>query len=253
MGGHDPFFHHAGEPVGNASPRRPIVRFSAIGEAWRWFSAQPITWILAGVLVLIGNWGIEFIIHALFQVRPHVGPVGFRVPLPPRGHALHFVLLVVLNGFFLGGMFRMATLQLRGKRIEFTDLFDVSHVLTELAVGSALYGLIVFAAGLVCFVIPAFIAAGVLMFTIPLIVDARLSGPEALRRSWDTLKGEWLGATLFHTLVNMIAGIGVLFCCVGLPFTMPLYCLSISVLYRDAFHAKGIRGNEKPGGLDDMA
>lgn len=155
----------------------------------------------------------------------------------PAGGWLEVALSAVLNGFFLGGMFRMACLQVQGRRIDVGDLFGIRDVLPQLALGSAMVGLGCFFAAF-CFVIPAFILAGVWMFAIPLIVDGRLPAPEAIARSWHALKGQWLMATLFFLAANFVTYLGACCFCVGVLFTMPLYCLSVAVLYRDFFLGK---------------
>jgi hypothetical protein len=223
------------DPLGYAGVRRrPQVRLSAVGEAWAYFSAQAGTWLLTGFVAMIGNWAVLAVLSSLFG--KHQVARDFWVPFPPSGSWLNVLAVAVVNGFFVGGMFRMACLQLRGHRIGVSDLFSVTDVLTQLALGSALYALICAVGGVL--VIPGFIAAGVLMFTVPLIVDARLDATEAVRQSWYALKGQWLGATLFQFVMSLMLGIGYSCCCVGVPVTMPLYCLSISVLYRDALLAK---------------
>jgi hypothetical protein len=234
---------------GGAFARRTArVRFDAIGEAWRLFNAQAGAWLLAGLIVVIGNWAVNAGVYAVFghgvQRGGHVVPRAIFA-----GSPLNAVLAAVINGFFVGGMFRMACLQLRGQRISAGDLFSVTDVLAELFLGSALFGLACFAGGLLC-IFPAFIVAGVLMFTLPLIVDARLRAVDAISESWHALKGEWFTATVFHFLVNLLAGLGFCCFCVGLLFTMPLYCLSIAVLYRDTFLVKDPFAKDKPVGLE---
>jgi hypothetical protein len=96
------------------------------------------------------------------------------------------------------------------------------------------------------------VVAGVLMFTIPLVVDGRLAGTDAVRQSWHALKGQWLSAAAFHFVANLIAGLGACVFCVGILFTMPLYCLSVSVLYRDFFLDKGPDVLDKPVGPDPL-
>jgi uncharacterized membrane protein len=77
-----------------------------------------------------------------------------------------------------------------------------------------------------------------------------LPAGEAIRTSWRALSGQWLAATLFHFIASVIPGLGVVCCFVGLYFTLPLYCLSIAVLYRDFFLSKGWLGPAKPSGPD---
>jgi hypothetical protein len=217
----------------------PRVRFSALGEGWDLFWAQSGTWILTGLVVVVGNWALNAAAVQVLGERFHIRGVGFRIEVFSPRTWLHGVLSVVLNAFLLGGLFRMACLQLRGRRIEVGDLFGVVDVLPELVVGAVLYGLALAAAGIVCFPILPFVAAGLLMFTIPLIVDGRQTGFEAVRLSFRALQGRWVSATVFHFVAYVIAGLGACCACVGLLFTMPLYCLSVGVLYRDFFLDKG--------------
>jgi hypothetical protein len=193
--------------------------------------------VLAGLVVLLGNAALNGLVSAAFGRALPRGH-GFRLEVPPAGSDLvGAILAAVLNGFFLGGLFRMACRQVRGERVHVSDLFGVTDVVTELAIGLAIYAgacVLLLPFG----VIPAFLLAGVWMFTVPLIVDARLTALQAIGRSWDALKGEWIGAALFHFIVYVIAGTGACCFCVGLMFTWPLYCLSIAVLYRDFFLAK---------------
>jgi hypothetical protein len=224
---------------------RPLVRFGAIGEGWELFKQQWGAWMLAVLIVLICNSVINAMIYAAFRLDHGRGVGGFRVPLRSEGQVLQAVLSWIVNGFFLGGMFRMACQQVRGYAVRVETLFSVVDVLPELILGSALYGLACFAA-FGCLVIPGFVVAGVLMFTLPLIVDGGLPATAALGQSWNALKGEWLTATVFHLILWAIAGIGSCFCCVGLLFTAPIYSLAIAALYRDFFLAKGYFAKPSP-------
>jgi hypothetical protein len=221
-------------------PVRPArVRFSAIGEGWDLFWDRSGTWLLTGLVVVVGNWALNAAAVRILGEQFHVRGAGFRIEVYSPKTWLHGVLCAVLNAFLLGGLFRMACLQLRGVRIAAGDLFGIVDVLPELVVGAALYGLALAAAGIVCFPVLPFLAAGLLMFTIPLIVDGRQTGFDAVRLSFRALQGQWLSATAFHFVAYVIAGLGACFACVGLLFTMPLYCLSVAVLYRDFFLDRG--------------
>src|SRR5262249_2479187 len=51
----------------------PRVRFSAIGEGWDLFWARSGTWILTGLVVVVGNWALNAaavqILGERFQIR----------------------------------------------------------------------------------------------------------------------------------------------------------------------------------------
>ncbi len=226
--------------------RRFRVRFGAIGEAWGLFKECWPTWVVAGLMVTVANGALLGTLHSVFRLRLPEGGGGFRIPVPPASDLVPAVIVMVVDGVLLGGLFRLACLQVRGRRVTVADLFGVTDVLGELALGSAMLGVALTVAGTFCAVLPAFILAGVWMFTIPLIVDARVRALDAFGLSWHALKGQWLSATLFHLAASFVAGLGL--CCgfLGLFLTMPLYCLSIAVLYRDAFAEKGAGAHRKP-------
>ena len=227
----------------------PEVRFDAIGEGWELFKNRAGTWILAGLIVLVAQGALHAGVASVIHQKLPVGGGGFRAAVPPAGRFVSYLLSSVLSGFFLAGMFRMACLQVRGQEFHVSDLFGVFDVLEDLAVGLVLCAAALFVAAMLC-VVPVFIVAGVLMFTLPLIVDGRMKGIDALRTSWNALKGQWLTVTIFHFVLNILSGLGVCLCGIGLLFTMPLYCLAIAVLYRDFFLQKDASHQAKPFALD---
>jgi uncharacterized membrane protein len=104
----------------------------------------------------------------------------------------------------------------------------------DLILGSVLYGAAIFVAAWFCF-IPAFIAAGVFMLALPLVVEGRLPATGAMIQSWHALKSQWLTATIFHLVLSLLAGSGAILCGIGLLVTGPLYSLSVAFLYHDFF------------------
>lgn len=226
--------------------RRPVIRFAAIGEAWTLVQAEWLTWALTMLVVLVGNSLVSKLADSLFHVGRNGGLVGFRWPMPREEMAVQVVLAALINGFFVGGMFRMACRQVRGERIQVSDLFSVVDVLNELALGSILCAGIVAIVSFVCFVIPGLILHGLFMFTIPLIVDGRLTAIAAIRQSSNVLKSQWLSAALFHVVTSFLSGIGTCFFCIGILLTGPIYVLSIAILYHDFFLAKGVSFGGKP-------
>jgi hypothetical protein len=218
-------------------PVAPLVRFSAIGEAWELLLRRWPMWVLTVLVVLVCNSVLWGVIVAVFEVPRIGGPGAFWIGLSPRGQAFPFVVSTVVTGLFLGGMFRMACRQIRGLHVGVETLFSVVDVLPQLLLGSILYGLAVFL-GFCVLVVPGFIVSGVLMFTLPLIADGGLNATDALAQSWHALKRQWLVAALFHIVAGFAAGLGLCFCGVGFLLTAPLYCTSVAVLYRDFFMIK---------------
>src|SRR5438105_3516648 len=101
-----------------ARRHRPLVRFGVIGDGWDLFQREAGVWMLTALIVLLCNWAAEGLVFSVFKIRP-VGKAEdvFRMPLPPEGQVVQAALTAVIDGFFLGGMFRMACRQVRGQRI----------------------------------------------------------------------------------------------------------------------------------------
>jgi hypothetical protein len=157
-----------------------------------------------------------------------LGLGGQRVPV------LHGLMGLIIAGFFIGGMCRMAINQVRGRRPQLEDLFSVTDVWFDLVLGSFLLG-IPLLIGWNMLVIPGLIVAGLFMFMYPLIVDGHLPATGAMLRSFYATKSQWLLASVVHLAIAAAAGFGVLLGGIGLIFTGPLYCLSLAVLYADVF------------------
>ena len=223
--------------MGRAYKGFPLVRFSAIGEAWGLILRRWPMWVLTVLIVTVCYSALNGAAFSVFDVRAIRGARPFWMGRPARGQAIQFVLTSVVISPFLGGMYRMACRQIRGQTVGVETLFSVLDVLPQLILGSVLYGLATFL-GFCAFVLPGFVVSGVLMFTLPLIVDGGLDATAALGQSWHALKSQWLVATLFHVVASFAASVGLCFCGVGFLFTAPLYCMAIAVLYRDFFTIK---------------
>ena len=199
------------------------------------------------LIVLVAYPLVGSALFALFGLRWPGGGAAFRLPLSPGPGALHYVLSTVIGGFFLGGMIRMASHQVLGRAPRLEDLFSVVNVGFQLLAGAVFYGSATFLGSMLC-VIPGFIASGLLMFTIPLIVIVRRPATDAVVESWRILSPQWLTATVFHAVLSAVSGSGFLLCCIGVLFTGPLYSLSIAILFHEFFYAVPPPTSKKPPG-----
>src|SRR5262245_40582286 len=229
----------------------PLLRFNVIGDAWRLYQRRWWTWSLAMLIVLIANSVLGSALFALFGERWPGGRGGFRLPPSPHDSALHYVGTVVVGGFFLGVMIRMASHQIVGRTPRIEDLFSVVDVGFNLLAGAVFYGAATFLGSMLC-VIPGFIVSGLLMFTLPLIVIARKPATDAVAESWRVLAPQWLTATVFHLVLSLVSGMGILFCCVGILFTGPLYSLSIALLFHEFYEPTASPYAKKPPRVDSF-
>jgi hypothetical protein len=217
----------------------PLIQFNVIGEAWRLYKRYWFVWSLAMLIVMTGYSFVTASVLAVLKVGHAHGPGGFRLFLTPQGGMLPFLLSNVVSSLFFGGLIRMANNQLRGRAPRIDDLLSVTDVWFDLVLVALLYGVAVYLGFMLC-VIPAFIIAGLFMLAIPLVVEGRLPATGALIQSSNALKSQWLVATVFHVALIVVALSGVLLCGFGVFFTGPLYCLAISILYRDFFSSSAL-------------
>lgn len=225
---------------GNAlgGPGEPRVRFEVIGDAWRLFSQQSSTWVVAMLVAAVVIAGVFFVAMivlsglGLMRSPAEPSPASFMANM----FAMLPMMLVIMLALMIisGGLYRMAIKQIRGEAIAIGDMFSVTDVLPALVVAALVVGVAVSIGNMLCY-IPGFIAGGLLMFAVPFAVDYRGSGMEAVSGSFSALSGQWLMATLFYLVVTIIGSIGGLACGVGLLVTMPLMILSIALLYNDFF------------------
>ncbi len=212
----------------------PTVQLGSISEAWRLYRRHWGVWSLTMLVAIVGA-AIGDGIGTLLLRAASIGMLGGLMGLGGPGlPVLPAILGTIIAGFFLGGMIRMAVNQVRGRPPHLEDLFSITDVWFDLALGSALLGLFLYI-GFHLLVIPGLIVGGLLMFMYPLIVDGRLPATGAIIQSYHALKSQWLVATVVHFAVAAVAGLGSMLGGIGLVVTGPLYALSIAVMYRDLF------------------
>jgi len=218
----------------STAPAAAVIRFEAIGEAWGLFRQEIGVWILAVLIVTIGSAAVHFALFLLSISMSIVGGVFLPGGLSPFTALGSLAVSMGVWGVFLGGMYRMALKQIDGHPIGLKDLVSGTDILPSLALAASLAGLAAFA-GFVCLVIPGWTISGMLMFTLPLVVDARLKAVDAISTSWKTLKDQWLLATVFALVLWTLQIVGMMFCGLGSIVTFPLSILSQAILYRGFF------------------
>ena len=230
--------------------RIAVIRFEAIGEAWRLFRDRLGLWVLAVLIVglcnLVISFGVGILLMmgrvALAMAMGGQEPVFLAVPLT----FVPLALSMAVQGYFLGGMYRMALKQVGGEPPALGDLFLGTDAIPGLVLSSLLVGLATLL-GYFCLIVPGVVLSGLFMFALPLVVDRRLSAVDALERSFQALKSQWLMAAAFHLVLALVSVLGIIACFVGLLLTIPIYPLGVAVLYRDFFPMKAAQSSRIGG------
>ena len=158
---------------------------------------------------------------------------------------------VVVGGFFLGGMIRMASHQVLGRTPRIEDLFSVVDVGFNLLAGAVFYGAATFLASLLC-VIPGIHRLRAVDVHDSPDRDRAEAGHRCRRRELCGLAPQWLTATIFHLVLSLVSGMGFLFCCAGILFTGPLYSLSVAILFHEFYEPAASAYAKKPPPVDSF-
>jgi uncharacterized membrane protein len=75
------------------------------------------------------------------------------------------------------------------------------------------------------------------MFTLPLIIDKRLDFWPAMRTSWTMVRKHWWQVFGLLLIVGLLNVVGLILCCVGLLFSMPLGIGAMMYAYETMFSA----------------
>jgi len=168
---------------------------------------------------------------------------GEPLEMPETFLPLMFVMMVVgtLGGAFLfAGLHRTAFKQLRGEPIRVRDLFSGGDVFLRVAWAFAVITILTVLGFSLC-ILPAFVVAGMLHFTVPLIVERKLGIGEAISTSYNATKADWLMFVLFVFVLGLLASLGGYACYIGLVVSYPLYFTITAIAYRDIFGVAGAR------------
>jgi len=208
----------------------PAIRFDAISRAWTVYRDQMGMWIAIALIVALITVAVVVLIDIAIALALNM-PLGAWSPWTASSF-VSGILSSTVAYLITAGALNAAIKQIRGHGLRLDYLTEVSARGAKLLVVAVLMALVTTVATML-FVIPFFVAAGLLMFSIPLVVDKDMEAVEAIRRSFEMLKSQWLMATLFYLVIALIGLAGIIACGVGVIFTLPIYYLSIAFAYED--------------------
>jgi|SRR5579884_931282 len=138
----------------------------------------------------------------------------------------------------MGGLYRYYLKLIRGQKAEIGDAFSgFTQSFSTLAMAGFMLNLLLWI-GFAFLVIPAIYFAVALLFMVPLVADKGMAWSEAMKLSMKMVNKHWfvvLGLLLVASLVK-IAGLVV--CCIGILFTIPVCWIALMYAYEDIFCRK---------------
>ena len=75
-------------------------------------------------------------------------------------------------------------------------------------------------------------------FTLPLIIDKEMAFGEAMKTSWNQVMKHWWLVFGLTVLAGLVSFLGLLGCCIGVLFTLPIGLAALMVAYETIFNAQ---------------
>lgn len=218
----------------DSMPRK--VRFEWIGEAFRLFGAQWVTWVLAvfiymAVSLAVGG-SIGFFYGFERAVRAPLASPGAGTSSDPVFQIIIQIVSIVVNSFFLGGLYRMANQCVRGGLISVGDLFSGGRVFFPM-LGMLVLFYLMLLAGLICLIVGIFVVIGLFWPAFAVVADEQGVG-NAISRTFEAMKRDWLNSLGFAIVLGLLAiAITIVTCGLGTLVAQPITFLAAALCYRD--------------------
>ena len=221
------------------SPRPQQVDWGNISEAFEIVKAHWQPFVIYSVIAVIGTYAINFLVQIPFQVLVTVGTTAESAAaaggLVAGGILLYIISMIVsmaTTAIAYSGIFALGIKVLSGGKPELGDGIAAFGKLGPVAIAGVLGSLIAIPGLCACGIGYIFIYA-MMSFAPIIILHERLSAIDALKRSYELTKPHWLMFGAYFLVISIIAGLGVIACCVGIFFTYPLAATAILLAYRD--------------------
>lgn len=234
------------------------VQWDWITRAWQVFSGSAITWISMQLLVLL------FVLLAISPILFLLGGIGVLISreewpglaglsvLAILSIPALLVLLLVGGSFLTAGLYKTAIRRARGEEFSVGDLFSAGDsflgvlgylivlVFALLAVSTVLgnigeEGTLINSLAALAHTITDMIIIGLTIFAIPIIVDRRTGVIEAIRQSVVIAWPYWPTYALLAFITEILSGLGVILCLVGILVTAHFQWTIPAVAYCDVF------------------
>ena len=224
---------------GYAAPRR--VNYGWIGESWQLFTEAAGAWILLLIVNLVVSGIISFGVQTLFPNPNFVGagPAGSspwaaamaNQKISPMGEIVNYALSWLIDSFFAACYYRLAVKQVRGEPVGVGDAFGGGPYYVQMLLVTLVVGLLSLG-GLLVFCLGVFVVSGLMLPAQAMVADG-VPAMEAISRSFEAMKSDWLNAGFFYFVLALLVAVSCIPCFLGLIATIPMMHIIGALAYRD--------------------
>jgi hypothetical protein len=219
--------------------REPGIHFEAIGDSWKIINADLGTWAMISLIGLILVVVIQLPASLIAQVieygghllpapgeTPNFGGILLSVPISMLGGALSFPIM--------GGLYSVALRRIRGEAPDISYIFDGFKLFVPFIGFAFLYYIAIMIGSMLC-IVPGLYLYGALSLAPLLVIDKGMGPVEAARTSIKTLGSNAWMMLLFLIVSSILAGLGMIACCVGILITWPIVFIGTALHYHYYF------------------
>ena len=203
---------------------------SCIGRSWELLIQQ--FWLVTGIttlmLLLSTASGFPAVILGETFSDDDSG-------LELMGSAMGFFVNLLIGGGVMGGLYWFFLRLIRSCAAGLNEAFaGFSAAYRQLTFAYVVTSLLT-TAGLFLCLLPGIYLAVAWVFALPLVIDKELDFWEAMELSRKVVTANWWSVFLLLIVLTLLAGAGLLLCCIGLVVTVPLALGALMYAYEDIF------------------
>ncbi|BDI30204.1 hypothetical protein CCAX7_22550 [Capsulimonas corticalis] len=236
---------------GYAAPRR--VNYGWIGESWQLFTQAAGAWILLLLANVVVSLIISFGLQAMFPNTNYTPPTPGASPwqvmatsqkMSSLGQFLSYVISWLTGGFFAACFYGLAVKQVRGQAVGVGDAFGGGPYYGQMLLATLVLGLLA-GGGALVFCLGFFVVLGLMLPMQAMVADG-VPAMEAISRSFEAMKADWLSAALFYIVMFLLILVSAIPCGLGLLATAPMTYLIAALAYRDMVGMPGANSGFTP-------
>ena len=232
------------ETRGAAPPAigRPAADFdiiSCIARSWQLVKANlglVIAACLLYMLIIVGigmalRFGVNLATGTAF--RTYTRNPWHLLQMQWKGFAVQYLWQLLVTGPMIGGLYLLFLKLIRGQPASVGDLFGgFGSQFGSLVAGCVVMGTLE-VLGIFCCVIPGIYLGVGWKFALPAIADKKLGFWDGMQASRQAVTGRWWLVFALLLLSGLLAGAGVLACCIGVLVTIPISIGAVAYAYED--------------------